>query len=457
MAKGATEILAQFISQTTLAQVPASGQAKARDLIRDLLGVTARGARESAVKILGQVLPPGEDAGGVTLIGQAQRQDPLRAALVNGVAGHALDFDDTDQMMYGHPSVPVLPAALALAQSLEASGAALLEAYIIGVEVTTKLAYAMNPGHYRLGWHSTCTQGTMGAAAAAAKLLGLSGDKLHWALALAASQAGGLQQNFGTMGKPFHAGKAASNGVLAALLAAKGFTGDRAILEAPLGYFHLFCAGQPVAMDQMLTRLGKPFEVDDPGVQVKKHPSCAFTHPAVDAALTIASRPGFSLERVQEVTGTIHSLADQILIHRQPRTGLEAKFSLEACLALALGRGKLSLEAFEDAALSQPAVARLLSRTQRQVQDPPGGVTDDFGPATVQVRFVDGEQDQARVDKARGTPANPMSQAELLEKYRDCCGPVLDPDQVERSLAMLEDLAGLPSVGRLMDCYQTAA
>ena len=452
-----TQYLVEFIRGARLADMGDDLIAKSRLLCMDLLGVAVKGAQEPAARIARRVQEAQGDASQATVIGGPDRMGALGAALLNGLAGHALDYDDVDQAMYGHPTVPVLPAALAAAELTQASGAALLEAYVLGVEITCKLAYGMNPAHYGLGWHSTCTMGTIGATVAAGKLLGLDQGQLANALALGASQAGGLQQNFGTMTKPFHAGKAAQSGVLAALLAQGGFTGDKAIFEAPLGFFHLFMAGREIDSQAIMERLGRPYEIASPGLIIKKHPSCAFSHPPADAALELAHDPAFAVDQVEEVVGVIHGMADQILIHQRPRTGLEAKFSLEAVMALALYDGKLSLASFTDESVLREPVQELIAKSRRQVDRNASTSSGDFGPAEVLVKLKDGTILSARVDKAKGAPANPMSHAEFEAKYLDCCTGVLSPAQVGKSLELLASLEKLPQVGDLMDCYLIAS
>ena len=365
--KEITAQLAAFIERTRISEMPGPVVQKAKQLVTDLLGVATAGSREKPARIIQGFIEEQNPRGSATIIGTDQRSHPAASSLANGISGHVLDYDDVSEPMYGHPTVAVLPACLALGEELDVSGKDLLESYIIGLEVTVKLSYGMNPAHYEHGWHSTCTLGSMGAAAAAAKLLGLTGEQLRTALALAASQAGGLQQNFGTMIKPFHSGRAAENGVLAALLAQRGWTGDQNILEAPLGFFHLFCGPGHYDAERCVNSLGKPFEIDRPGIILKKYPSCAFSHPAIDAALIITQDPQYDASKLERVEGHIHSLADQILIHRNPQTGLEAKFSMEACVALALLDGRVNTKSFTDRKLANKDFKEILKRVQRIV------------------------------------------------------------------------------------------
>jgi len=446
--------LADFIERTDISHIPDSVVQMAKLLITDFLGVATGGAREDAGRIIQEMIREQGPGGGATLIGTSLRSHPTWASLANGISGHALDYDDVSQPMYGHPTTAVLPAALAMGETLNISGSDLLESYIIGLEVTVNLSYGMNPAHYEHGWHSTCTLGTMGATAAAAKLLGLKGDKLRTALALGASQAGGLQQNFGTMTKPFHAGRAAENGVLAALLAQKGWTGDQNILETPLGFFNLFCGPGNYDAEKCVATLGAPYDIDQPGIILKKYPSCAFSHPAVDAALTITQSPGYGPGEVERVEGHIHSLADQILIHRNPRTGLEAKFSMEACVSLALLDGNVNSRSFVDEKILSKDVRDMVVRVQRIVASGDQDGPKEFGPATVKAFLKGGKTEEATVFKAKGNPENPMSLQEVQGKYRDCCSGVLPEKSIETSLSLLENLDKQEKIHELMECFR---
>jgi 2-methylcitrate dehydratase PrpD len=451
-----TAQLAAFIEKTRMSEIPGPVVQKAKQLITDLLGVATAGSREKPARIIQGFIEEQNARGSATIIGTDRRSHPAASALANGISGHALDYDDVSEPMYGHPTVAVLPACLALGEELDVSGKDFLESYIIGLEVTVKLSYGMNPAHYEHGWHSTCTLGSMGAAAAAAKLLRLTGEQLRTALALAASQAGGLQQNFGTMIKPFHSGRAAENGVIAALLAQRGWTGDQNILEAPLGFFHLFCGPGQYDAERCVNSLGNPFEIDRPGIILKKYPSCAFSHPAIDAALIIAQDPQYDVSKLERVEGHIHSLADQILIHRNPQTGLEAKFSLEACVTLALLDGRVNTKSFADRRLANKDFKETLKRVQRVVAAGDKKGPRGFGPAEVRVLLRGEEIKQARVEKAKGNPENPMTEEEIREKYLDCCSGVLSQESIEKSLSLLQNLDVLDGIRPLMDCFQIA-
>jgi 2-methylcitrate dehydratase PrpD len=450
-----TAELADFIERTKIDGMGKPVIRRAKELVTDFLGVTTAGSGQKPARIIQKLIKEQNGKRRATIIGTNLKSHPAWASFANGISGHALDFDDASQVMYGHPTVAVLPASMAVGELLDVSGLSLLEAYILGVEVTVKLAYGMNPAHYKWGWHSTCTLGSIGSAVAASKLLGLKGATLRTALALAASQAGGLQQNFGTMIKPFHAGRAAENGVLAALHAQEGWTGDQNILEAPLGFFNLFCGPGNYEAEKVVDRLGKPFDIESPGIILKKFPSCAFSHPVIDAGLSITQDPKYDAAKVDKVEGYVHELADQILIHREVDTGLEAKFSMEACLALALVDRNVSMKSFTDEKARSKGVKDMMARIQRKILPKAEKGPIEFGPATVRVFLKEGTVLEASVAKARGNPENPMSLQEIQAKYRECCSEVLSEQSTEQSLTLLENLENLKSIHELMACFQT--
>jgi len=451
-----TSSLANFIERAEISQIPEVVVQKAKILVSDFLGVSVAGSLEGPAGIVQEMIREQGMKSGVTIIGTGLTCHPTWASLANGISGHVLDYDDVSQPMYGHPTVAVLPACLAVGEFLGANGLAILESYIIGMEVAVKLAHGMNPAHYEKGWHSTCTLGSMGSTAAAAKLLGLKGERLRSALALGASQAGGLQRNFGTMTKSFHAGRAAENGVLAALLARKGWTGDQAILDSPRGFFRMFGGPDREESKSFLEKLGRPFDIERPGIILKKYPSCAFSHPVVDAALDITRAPRYDPGDVDRVEGHIHGLADQILIHHDPKTGLEAKFSMEACIAIALVDGKVNRKSFCDKRVLSSDVRAMMTRVNRKIYTNRGNAPKGFGPAAVKVYLRGGEVLEARVEKARGNPENPLNPIEIQEKYMDCCSGVLPERAIERSLSLFENLESLENVRELMDCFRVS-
>src|SRR5918999_1707906 len=287
---GVTAQLAAFVVDTVLADIPSQARARAKEAMLDGLGCALVGSPTPTGKLMMQyVRARGGDPRAAVIGGGFKTSAPL-AALANGTMAHAIDFDDVNWSMSGHPTVPLLPAVLALGQEVHASGQEVLLAYTLGFEVETKLGLGVNPRHYDLGWHATSTLGALGAAAAGAKLLHLNVAQTRMALCIAASTAAGLRQNFGTMTKPLHPGQAAMNGVTAAQLARLGWTADANTLEAPYGFCRLYAGAGHYNLDRIVKQLGNPFELLATGVGIKQYPCCAFTHRSLDGILVLVQQ-----------------------------------------------------------------------------------------------------------------------------------------------------------------------
>src|SRR5262249_8155861 len=278
------------------------------------------GATEPAARAVQRVVEI-DGAGPCAVFGTSLRASAANAALANGTAAHALDYDDMCFVSLAHPSAPLVPAAWAAAEIAGASGRALLDAYRAGFEIEGRLGRAMNPRHYQRGWHCTSTLGTIGAAAAASRLLGLDAGATGHALAIAASEASGLKENFGTMVKPLHAGLAARNGVLAALLARGGLTASEQAIDGPQGFLHAM-DGEGGALDDALADLGVRWEILDTGITVKLYPSCAGTHPSLDVILDLRREAGIAADDVDRVDIVVDSITPTVLIYERPATGL---------------------------------------------------------------------------------------------------------------------------------------
>src|SRR5499426_1570194 len=340
----ATSHLAEFVTKSRWEDCPAEAVEAARRAILDCLGVMLAGSVEPAARIVTDVARAEGGSPLATVVGSSLRTGAVWAALANGTAAHALDFDDTNFAMMGHPSAPVLAAALAAGELVLADGRGLVHAFLVGFEVETTMAAVMNPPHYEKGFHATGTLGTMGAAAAAARLLGLDAGQTRTALALAASQSSGLKENFGTMTKPFHAGHAARSGVLSALMAREGWTASEHAIEGPQGFLNVLGAGKRAL--EPLGTLGAPWKILTTGVAVKPYPSCACTHSIIDSTLEIRRAQGYRPEEIEEVTVGVAAGVPRILIHARPRTGLEGKFSAQFSAAAALTDGRVGITTF---------------------------------------------------------------------------------------------------------------
>jgi 2-methylcitrate dehydratase PrpD len=440
-----TRRLAEFVAGTPSGAIPAEAQLRARRAVLDTLGVALAGYSEEAATIVGAMVREEGGGGEASVLGQGFRAPAAGAALANGTAAHALDFDDVSASMRGHPSAPLLPALLALGEKLGVSGRDLSEAFVLGFEVECRLGRAIGEAHYALGWHATSTFGSIGAAAGCARLLGLDPERTGQALGIAASLASGLQQNFGTMTKPLHAGWAARNGVVAAALAARGFTADAQALEGSGGFLRAASGGAEPDFGAVVSGLGEAWEIVSPGIGVKLYPCCYATHRAIDAALEVRSdAAGVDASRVEVIVspGTLIPL-----IGRRPETGLEGKFSLEYCVAAALLDGGVGLKAFSDEAVRRPEVSALMERIEVREEGPQMNFPIE-GIAEVRLATPDGRL-SARVEAPRGDPQRPLSWDELAAKFRECAGVALAPERVVAAAAAIEGLDELGDVRKL--------
>ena len=380
----------------------------------DTVAVALAASSDPTVTIALAALGATASSGPSTVLTGGQPADPRQAALLGGLAAHALDFDDVDDAMIGHPSAVLVPAVLAVAEEHDLPGKALLDAYWAGLAVCRALAGALGiDGHYGQGWHSTATVGTVASAAAVARLRGLSLGQTQHALGIAGSLAAGSRQNFGTMTKPLHAGTAASNGVLAATLAAAGFTADQDQLERPLGFLALHHGGPNPSLPDA-TALATP------RLNVKLYPCCYYIHSAADA-LRDLHHEGLSAPDVDSIRVTVQPAGSGPLIHHRPTTGLQGKFSMEYASAAVLLDGDLRLPTFTDEHVNRPRAQDLLRRvTLEEAEVPPLGPRDwDTGYAVVQVTGRDGGVRERRVDRPRGHATRPVDEAELRAKFED--------------------------------------
>jgi len=440
----ATARLGDFVSD---AAPPAEARARAAIAVLDTVGVSLAGASEPASLIVRQVAAA-EGGDACTIFGTPFRAGISGAALANGTAAHALDYDDMCFVSLAHPSAPLVPALLAAAESERLAGRAVLDAYVVGFEIEARLGRLMNPRHYRRGWHCTSTLGTVGAAAAVSRLLSLDAAAAGHALAIAASEASGLKENFGTMVKPLHAGLAARNGVLAALLARAGMTASERALDGPQGFLHALDS-EGAALDEAIADLGRRWEILDTGITVKLYPSCAGTHPSLDAILDLRRREGFGPDEVERIDIDVDSIVPTILIHDRPATGLEGKFSLPFCAAAAVVFGRVGLDTFEPASLTNPAMTSLMPRVAMRVDSSLDAGAPPLTQARVHIRLRDGRVLTQQANGARGYPAQPASDEELAAKFRACAGRALSGAAPARALDLLRRLETLEDMRTL--------
>jgi len=444
--------LAEYVAEGDARTIPAPAVEAARQLIRDCVAVAAAGSGEPVVAAVADLVAEDGAAPACTVIGRALRTAPAGAALVNGTAAHAIDFDDGQQPSSTHPSATMVPAILALAEKHRASGREVVAAYLYGLETMTALGLAMNPGHYTSGWHATATIGTLGAAVASARLLRLDADRITACLGIAASQAHGLRRNFGSMVKPLHAGTAARDGLVAAQLAARGVTTGDEVLSGDKGFVALL-GGDRDRLDEALGALDHTFAASLNGLHIKQFPSCGVTHAPIATALRLRASHGIAPDDVESVACEVHPRLPGIVLTRPARTGLEAKFSLESCLALALVDGEVQMGQFTDARALAPEVRALAGRVSMAV-DPSMGEPATW-EAVLRIRLRSGQELRADTGQAAGKwRARRLSETELCDKFRACVrhGGIDDDAQESalRGFSQLEDVSEVADLVRLL-------
>ena len=454
---GLTNHVCTFITQTKYQDIPAEVIELGKKSILDGLGLALAGSRAETGSISRQyVEQTGVSSGKATIIGSAQRTSPRFAALVNGISIHADDFDDTQlaaarDRVYGllmHPTVPVLPAIFALAEQGSMTGKEWMLAYHVGAEVECKIAEAISPRHYQDGFHTTGTCGPFGSAAACAKLLKFDLSKTLDTFGLAASHSGGLRENFGTMTKPFQAGHAAESGLVSAELVGLGWTAAEQILEADRGFFHA-CGGSydPSAI---MDHLGKPWTFASPGVSLKPYPSGSLTHPAMTELARLIEAHKIEAGQVEKVdVGANHNMTTTLL-HHQPKTGLEGKFSMEFCLAILLLERKAGLGQFSDKMVQRPEVQAMIRRINFYVDPEAESAGYDKMTSILKIHLKDGSVVSGRADFGKGSPANPMSFDEAATKFRGCAEFAEWPKaKTEKIIAFTKALESAPDVSAL--------
>ncbi len=424
---GLTDYVGNFVANTKYEDIPQDVIELGKKSILDGLGLALAGSAAQTGTICRQYLDHlGICDGKALVIGSSKKTAPRFAAFVNGVSIHADDFDDTQlavakDRVYGllvHPTVPVLPAVLALSEGRNVSGKELMLAYHLGVEVECKIAEAIAPRHYQDGFHSTGTCGPFGSTAASAKILGFEHKKILNAFGLAASQSGGLRENFGTMTKPFQAGHAAEVGVAAAELVALGWSAAEQILEADRGFFHAFGGSYDPA--SIMNRLGKPWTFASPGISLKPYPSGSLAHPAMTEMVRLIEANDIKADQIEKVdVGANHQMTTTLL-HHQPKTGLEAKFSMEFCMAILLLERKAGLGEFSDKATQRTDVREMIARINFYVDPEAEGAGFDKMTSILKIHLKGRKVITGRADFAKGSPTNPMTFDEAATKFRGC-------------------------------------
>jgi len=441
----ATE-LAQRISGMRYEDLPAEAIHWAKVSIIDAFACALAGAHEEAPRIAERVLAADSSGGNSLIWGTNRRVAPLAAAVINGTATHALDFDDCNNTLAGHPTVPILPAIVALGEKLGSNGKDVVAAFVTGWETQARIASSVHLHHYQKGWHPTATLGIFGSAAACARLMNLTTEQTAIALAIAVSLASGVKANFGTMTKPLHAGQCSRNGLYAALLAQEGFTANAEAFEHKQGFFELFNGAGNYHVENILRDWASPLDILDPGVGLKQHPCCASTHSAIDAAIVLRERHKLTPDRVAKIESITHASALAHTDRPDPKTALDAKFSVQYCVARALMHGAVTFDHFSDSALRNPELRALLAKV---VARPHAHQPKDMGEhyqGTVIITTTDGQQVSMSVDQPQRGPKNLAPPDRLESKFRDCAALALRPDAIPRLYEQLRAFESLANI-----------
>jgi 2-methylcitrate dehydratase PrpD len=452
---GLTKEVAEFMVGMTYNDIPSEVIELGKKSILDSIGLALCGSVTKQAELGRKYLNSlGFRGGGATVIGTPLRM-PLRfAAFLNGMGIHGDDYDDTQlsigsDKQYGlltHPSATALPAALGYGELHSASGRDVMLAYHVGVEVECKIAEAMSNRHYGDGFHTTGTVGTFGAAAAAAKAQKLNLQQCVYALGIAGSSTGGVRENFGTMTKPYHAGKAAELGVVAAELAGLGWTATEQVLEAQRGFFRAAAGNyDPAAITH---KLGRPWTFQDPGVSIKPYPSGSLAHPGMTELVRLMKEHELKAQDVERLDVGTNRNVPNTLIYDAPKTGLQGKFSIPFCMATLLLYGKAGLTEFTDEVVNRPEVQSMMKRVHLGVHPEAEKAGYNRLTTILEITLKNGRKVSGRADWAKGSPQIPMSYDEVAKKFRDCADFAKWP--AEKSQRIVETVRKLETVSNVM-------
>jgi len=453
-----TQTIAAFIDRSSITDFPADASEKSAKVITDTIAAMLSGAESEVTAPLLAYLKLSGEAGNSPVIGTAEHCSAEMAALINGTFGHALDFDDVLSMMPAHPSAVILAALLADLGNHPLSGKGLIEAHIVGVEVGGKIGLGITGGHYHRGFHGTGTLGIYCGVAALAKAYRLPPATTQTAFGIAGSMASGLRRNFGTMTKPLHTGWAARSALAAVRLASCGFTAAPDVLEAKAGFFAAYGVEQSSTQTTLET-LGQPWIISDPGIALKKFACCYASHRGMDGILALRAKHGFSAADVVSAVCRMPPGGMQVLTYDNPKTGLEAKFSLQYAIAAGVLDGEYTLASFTDAAVNRPEIRDLLTRV-RTIEDPACRGDDPLfesrssgsrGFVEVDVELRNGTKDTLRIMKPPGHPSRELSWTNLEHKFRDCASQArITHNNTEAAIGALKTLEARSDVSAIV-------
>lgn len=437
-----TRILADYVSTASLGDLPEKVRREASRTFLNWLGCAIGGCRHEAVDAAIATFSPFAGSACSHILGRNECLDPLHASLVNGISSHVFDFDDTHLRTVIHPAGPVASALLAYADLNPVSGADFVNALVLGVEVECRIGNAIFPEHYNVGWHITGSTGSFGAAAAIGRILGLDAERMAWALGIAASQPVGLREMFGSMTKSFHPGRAAQNGMTAALLAANGYTSSGQALEAKRGWLNVLSTRHNPR--EITDHLGGRFEIV---ANTYKPFACGIVmHPTIDACIQLRGQQGVDISSIQSVALKVHPLVLELTGKTEPKIGLEGKFSIYHAAAVALVEGDGGAGQFSDRAVREPDVVSLRGRVSAEIDQ---GLSSDA--ANVVITRSDGSRIEKHVPHAIGSLARPMTDKDLERKFTGLAAEHLEPAAVERLIDLCWRLETVKDVSEITE------
>ena len=445
---GATEMVAKWIVDTTYEDIPPDAIRVANESCFDLLGVILAGSTQQVGEIIRSYAGELGGTEEATILASGERTSVQNAALVNGTMGHALDYDDFGG--FGHPTVAIFPALLALGESIGATGRDLMEAYIVGCEVGLAVDYATHYHSQQMhrGFHSTAILGRLAAASACAKLLKLDAQQTSMALGMAGSMASGVIHNFGTMTKPLHAGMTCRDGVMAAQLAQRGFTAGDQILEHPVGFTATVIGEEGVDLEAAAQQLGKPFRVQD-ALIIKKYPSCGGNHAMLDSIFGLMREHEFSHQDIANAE-VVQSYASTVMLYEEPESDLKGKFSAKYNMAAALVDGEVGIDTFTNDKIAEPAVQDMMERVSLRVQSKweLGGSTVSKG-VPIRITLNDGRVFDHETPRGEilGSQVNPWGMENIASKFRENVGRVLSEERIEDAVQQWHDVTEVQDVG----------
>ncbi len=451
------ERIGEFVSNFSSADIPQDALDVAKSGVIDYVGVLISGAEEESSRLVRNMAGTLGGNPQATIWSTGEKTSVALAALANGTAAHALDYDDTNPVMLAHPSIQLLPGLFALGEYTHSGGMEMLAAYIAGFEIGAKLARILNPEHIKQGWFPVGTLGPLMEAAACSRLLGLSSEQVQMAVGIAANLASGLRCNSGTMVKQLTAGHAASSGVVSALLAREGMTANSLALEDRFGYLENFSRGNSNELESVMDLLGNPLDIVESGLSFKRYPCCAGTHNAIDCALDIVQNHSLQVDEIESINILMHAGVKSVLIHQKPTTSDQAKFSVDYCVSRAFIDRKVGPQQFERDKINDKVVSALIRKIKIKYHNTPVSKVDIRSsrfPVEMDVRLRDGTVYSSRVDYASGTPANPLLPAEIEQKFKQCLSGKLSDRKAHDIFCKLNHFENISDMQVLIDMVQ---